>query len=49
MSKTIKKSYTKSKRFDKSCRNHGKCDYCKSNRLYQSNKQPLLKESLNLQ
>lgn len=25
--------YYKSKRFDKSCRNHGKCPYCRKNRL----------------
>lgn len=28
----------KSASFDRSCRNHGKCDYCKGSRLYQYNK-----------
>lgn len=27
------KPYTDSKAFDKSCRNHGGCDFCKDNRL----------------
>lgn len=36
--KDRRKPYTDSKRFDKSCRNHGGCDYCKDNRLYSSNK-----------
>ena len=38
MSRTVKQAYRKSKRFDKQCRNHGRCDYCKGNRLYSSNK-----------
>ena len=33
MSKTKRRPYTGSKRIDGSCRNHGSCDYCKSNRL----------------
>lgn len=28
--------YRKSKRFDRSCRNHGSCGYCKSNRTIQA-------------
>ena len=48
MSRTIKKPYTKSKQFDKSCRNNKSCSYCRDNRLYQSNKQPSLKEYLDL-
>lgn len=28
----------KSKNIDCTCRNHGSCDYCKSNRLYKSTK-----------
>lgn len=32
--KTIKKPYTKSKRFDLSCRCHGGCPYCFGNRYY---------------
>lgn len=39
MSRSIKKPYTKSKRFDKTCRCNGGCDWCKGNRLYQSNKE----------
>lgn len=34
MSRTKKQPYTKSKRFDKTCRNHGSCPYCKENRLH---------------
>lgn len=33
MSRTVKKKYTGSKRFDKSCRNHGGCPHCESSRL----------------
>lgn len=35
MSRTNKRDYTGSKRFDRSCRNHGGCDYCASNRMRQ--------------
>lgn len=35
MSRTYKHIYTKSKAEDKSCRNHGDCAYCRSNRLHQ--------------
>ena len=35
MSRSHKKqSYTKSKVFDPQCRNHGSCDYCRNNRMY---------------
>jgi hypothetical protein len=34
MSRTVKQAYRKSRRFDKSCRNHGGCPYCKNNRLH---------------
>lgn len=34
MSRTKKRSYTKSKRFDKTCRNHGSCSYCYGNRMH---------------
>lgn len=33
-----RKVYHGSKRFDRTCRNHGSCDYCKGNRLYSSKK-----------
>lgn len=32
--KEHRKQYRKSKRFDRSCRNHGSCSYCKSNRTF---------------
>jgi len=46
MSRTKKNPYTKSKRFDKSCRNHGGCPYCLSNRLHKHHKKlwPFKKE-----
>jgi len=34
MAKTYRKPYTKSKRFDRTCRNHGSCSYCKATRTY---------------
>ncbi|UOF82096.1 hypothetical protein [Caudoviricetes sp.] len=33
MSRTKRKPYTKSKAVDKSCRSHGGCPHCKSNRM----------------
>lgn len=36
--KEHRKPWRGSKNFDKSCRNHGGCDFCKDNRLYSSNK-----------
>lgn len=36
--KEKRKPYHGSKRIDKTCRNHGSCDYCKGNRLYSTNK-----------
>lgn len=38
MSRTRKKPYTKSKRFDSTCRNHGSCGYCAGNRTYNKRK-----------
>jgi hypothetical protein len=38
MSRTRKKPYRKSRRFDKGCRCHGSCPYCRDNRLYSDNK-----------
>lgn len=46
MSRTRKKPYTGSKRFDKSCRCHGGCPYCESNRTYKNKKHPDLEEEL---
>lgn len=34
--KEHRKQYRGSKRIDKTCRNHGGCDFCKGNRLYQT-------------
>lgn len=36
--KEHRKPYRRSKRFDKSCRNHGGCPWCLSNRLHNSRK-----------
>ena len=33
--KEHRKQYTGAKAIDCTCRNHGSCDWCKSNRLYQ--------------
>jgi hypothetical protein len=45
--KDKRKPYRKSKRFDRTCRNHGSCDYCKSNRTVQSKKVELaIKEEI---
>ena len=38
MSRTYRKPYTKSKRFDRTCRNHGSCPYCMSNRTFSDRK-----------
>lgn len=39
--KEKRKSYRKSKAFDYSCRNHGSCKYCLSNRTYKNKKRKL--------
>lgn len=36
--KEKRKPYTKAKACDRSCRNHGSCPYCKSNRLHKFKK-----------
>ena len=36
--KEYRKLYRNSKRFDKTCRNHGSCPYCRDNRLHNRNK-----------
>jgi hypothetical protein len=36
--KEHRKRWRGSKRIDKTCRNHGSCDYCKGNRLYSAKK-----------
>lgn len=37
--KEKRKPYRKSKRFDTTCRNHGSCPYCESNRTHNYKKQ----------
>ena len=46
MGKTIRKEYTGSKRYDKTCRNSGSCDYCNGNRNYKNNKKQTLKQAI---
>lgn len=36
--KEKRKPYRGAKSVDKTCRNHGSCDYCKSNRLHKFKK-----------
>lgn len=36
--KEKRKPYTGAKAVDRTCRNHGSCDYCKAGRLYQFNR-----------
>lgn len=39
--KKRRKPYRKAKAVDKTCRNHGSCPYCKSNRLHKYQKRIL--------
>lgn len=34
MSRTRRRAYTGAKRYVRSCRNHGSCDYCKNTRTH---------------
>ena len=34
MSRTHRRPYSGSRRFDVTCRNHGACGYCQSNRMH---------------
>lgn len=36
--KDWRKPYRKSKRFDRTCRNHGSCPWCENNRTYSKRK-----------
>lgn len=38
MGKEHRKQYYGSKAIDRTCRNHGSCGYCKSNRTYKNRK-----------
>jgi excinuclease UvrABC ATPase subunit len=42
--KEHRKSYRGSKVFDKTCRNHGSCAYCKGNRLHNGTKKERIAE-----
>ena len=37
--KEKRKKYTRAKAVDRTCRNHGSCKYCKSNRLHKFKRQ----------
>ena len=39
--KDQRRKYFNSRRFDKSCRNHGNCDYCSNGRQYRNKKREL--------
>lgn len=38
MGKEHRKQYRSSKAIDRTCRNHGSCEYCKSNRTFKNRK-----------
>ncbi len=40
--KEHRKHYRKSKAFDRSCRNHGSCGYCQSNRIHKHKKNEVI-------
>ena len=42
--KDWRKPYRKSKEFDKECRNHGSCPYCKSNRKHPKKADPQIED-----
>ena len=48
--KEHRKPYRGSKSIDKTCRNHGGCDYCKSNRLHKHKRRmkPIYLEDFNI-
>ena len=37
--KEKRKQFRKSKAFDRTCRNHGKCPWCEGNRTYQARRE----------
>ena len=39
--KEHRKNYFGSKRFDRTCRNHGKCPYCENNRNFSTEKRKI--------
>ena len=44
--KEKRKQFRKSKRFDRTCRNHGKCPWCEGNRTFQARKEHFRIQSL---
>ena len=42
--KEKRQPYRKAKAVDKSCRNHGACDWCRGNRTYKNNKRNFKEE-----
>jgi hypothetical protein len=42
MSRTVRRPYSGSKRFDRTCRNHGACTYCRSARMHRHRKARLI-------
>ena len=43
--KDHRKTYFGSKRFDRSCRNHGSCGYCEGNRTHANKKREPIEET----
>ena len=43
--KEHRRPYTGGKAIDKSCRNHGSCDWCKGNRMYKYEKRSEVKKN----
>ena len=44
--KEKRKEYRKSKRFDKTFRNHGGCPYCEKNRTYKNKRRAPIEDGL---
>ncbi len=49
LGKERRRQYRGSRRFDRSCRNHGSCPYCTGNRTYQTNKEKTRINSLEME
>lgn len=47
MSRTYKRPYTKSKHFDRTCRNHGGCPWCARGRMHKNKRREPLVTSEN--
>jgi hypothetical protein len=46
VSRTTRRDYTGSKRFDSTCRNHGSCGYCSSGRQFASKRRASYVEAI---